>query len=226
MTETRPPRTLLGQCETLMLDMDGTLLDLAYDNYMWLTRVPQAYAERHELTENEARQALFALYERLKGTLDWYCLDHWSDRLGVDVLALHREHRARIDYLPGAERLLETVAAARVRVLLVTNSHRQTLSLKSEMTGLDGYFDEIYTSHELGYAKEERSFWEAIESAERFDPDKTVFVDDTASVLESARGYGLRRLLHVTRPDTGRPARRHPDFLGIESVAELVPERG
>ena len=94
-----------------------------------------------------------------------------------------------------------------------------------EVTGLDDYFDEVYTSHEVGYAKEDRSFWEAVSDAERFDPATTVFVDDTVSVLASARGFGMRRLVHVTRPDTGRPARGHPEFASIESVAELVAER-
>jgi len=30
------PQTALERCETLMLDMDGTILDLAFDNYIWL----------------------------------------------------------------------------------------------------------------------------------------------------------------------------------------------
>ena len=30
--------------ETVLLDLDGTLLDLAFDNYFWRERVPAAYA--------------------------------------------------------------------------------------------------------------------------------------------------------------------------------------
>ncbi len=213
----------LERCRTLMLDMDGTLLDLAYDNYLWLTLVPQAYAARHRLPGDEARQQLYSVYKELEGTLDWYCLDHWSERLSIDVMSLHREHREKIDYLPGAKRFLETVAASRIRVLLVTNSHQDTLSLKAEVTGLDVYFDRIYSSHGVGHAKEEQSFWQAIEDAETFDPETTLFVDDNVSVLRSAEIFGLQNLLQVTRPDTGRPEKRDPEYPGIESVAELVP---
>lgn len=213
---------MLESYQTLMLDMDGTLLDLAYDNFMWLTLVPSVYAKHHRLPDDEARRELFRVYKELEGTLDWYCLDHWSERLDIDVMSLHREHRQKIDYLPGAKRFLENVAASHVRVLLVTNSHQDTLSLKAEVTGLDVYFDQMYSSHSVGHAKEDRSFWEAIEEAESFNPESTLFVDDNVAVLHSAKAFGLRNLLQVTRPDTSRPTKRDPEFRGIDSVAQLV----
>lgn len=216
------PRQLLENCETLMLDMDGTLLDLRFDNYMWLTLVPKAYANRHGLSDSEARKELRFWYERLAGTLDWYCLDHWSDRLDLDVLALHREHRARIGFLPGAKDFLEMVAERDVRVILTTNSHEETLALKAEATGVTEYFDEVYTSHALGYAKEEHGYWESVEVAERLDRETTLFVDDNLAVLESAARYGFGNLLHVTRPDTSQPAREASAFPGIEAVSDLM----
>lgn len=216
------PQAMLENCQTLMLDMDGTLLDLAYDNYMWLTLVPEAYAQRHRLPDEEARQHLFDVFRELEGTLDWYCLDHWSERLKIDVLALHRQERARIDFLPGAKRFLETVASRHIRVLLVTNSHQDTLSLKAEVTGLEAYFDRIYTSHDVGYAKEDQSFWHAVSDAESFDPASTLFVDDNTSVLRSADSFGINDLLQVTRPDTSRPVRRDPEFRAVHSVSQLV----
>ena len=218
----RGPRQLLERCETLMLDMDGTLLDLRFDNLMWLTLVPAAYAARHGVSDAEARTELEFWYRHLAGTLDWYCLDHWSDRLDLDVLALHREHRAKIRFLPGAKRFLEVVAERDVRVILTTNSHEDTLSLKAEVTGVTEYFDEVYTSHALGFAKEERGYWEHVETAEGLDPDTTLFVDDNEAVLESASRFGFDNLLHVTRPDTSRPAREAENFSGIGAVADLI----
>ena len=217
----RPP---LSDCRTLMLDMDGTLLDLAYDNYMWLTHIPAAYAERHGLDPETARERLYAHYRRLSGDIDWYCLDHWSDRLDLDVLGLHRAERDRIGWLPGAREFLQALADAggsRPRVLLVTNSHRDTLALKSEVTGIDGYFDAMHTAHDFGYSKEQQPFWDALAQAESFDPATTLFIDDTESVLASAARYGIGSLLRITRPDTSRAARDPGPWTGISGVAEL-----
>lgn len=205
-----------------MLDMDGTLLDLAYDNYMWLEHIPAEYARRNSMGAVEAREMLSAKFRRLEGKLQWYCLDHWSEVLDLDVKALHRRENARIRFLPGARDFLQVAQKHEVRVLLVTNSHRDTLEIKTEVTGIADYFDAIYTSHELGHAKEDQPFWHALHEAEGFDREATLFIDDNPSVLESARNFGISMLLNVTRPDTMRPAREHRDFPAIESVASLL----
>ena len=213
---------LLDRCDTLMLDMDGTLLDLAYDNYMWLEHIPAEYARQNGMTENEARGKLYAIMKQLEGKLSWYCLEHWSDALGLDVVALHRAEIERIGFLPGAKDFLHTVSDHHVRLLMVTNSHQHTLDIKTEVTGIVEFFDAVYTSHALGHAKEDQPFWHALREAEGFDPRTTAFIDDNVSVLQSARDYGVGMLLQVTRPDTLRPSRNNEDFTGIEGVADLL----
>jgi len=205
-----------------MLDMDGTLLDLAFDNYMWLEHIPAEYARRNAIGEAEAREMLSAKFRSLEGKLQWYCLDHWSEVLDLDVKELHREENERIEYLPGARGFLESVLQHEVRLLLVTNSHLDTLAIKSEVTGITGYFDAIYTSHELGHAKEDQPFWHALHEAEGFDRETTLFIDDNTSVLESARSFGIGMLLNITRPDTRLPVREKRGFPTIESVASLI----
>ena len=213
---------LLDRCDTLMLDMDGTLLDLAYDNYMWMEHIPAAFAKKNAVSEDDARAHLYATFKRLEGKLNWYCLDHWSEVLDLDVVALHREENGRIGFLPGAKKFLETVADQKLRLLLVTNSHQHTLDIKAEVTDIVDYFDEVYTSHDLGHAKEDQPFWHALKGHEQFDPARTVFVDDNVAVLQSARDFGVDMLLHITRPDTRRPPREHDDFAGIQGVGELL----
>jgi putative hydrolase of the HAD superfamily len=205
-----------------MLDMDGTLLDLAYDNYMWIEHIPAEYARQNSIGEAEARDMLAAKFRSMEGKLQWYCLDHWSEVLDLDVKELHRGENDRIDYLPGARDFLETVFRHEVRVLLVTNSHLDTLAIKSEVTGITAYFDAVYTSHELGHAKEDQPFWHALHEAEGFDRESTLFIDDNPAVLESARSFGISRLLNITRPDTRHPPREKRDFPAIESVANLL----
>lgn len=216
------PKTALEHAETLMLDMDGTILDLAFDNYVWKELVVRRYADRNSLEYAVARDRLYAKYMAIQGDLEWYCLDHWSERLGFDVLALHREVHERIEYLPGAEAFLEAVCASDKRVLLVTNSHPDTLALKNEMLGFAGYFDGIHSTHDYGHAKEKQAFWHALREAESFDPATTVFVDDTVPVLRSARDYGIGAPIVVTHPDTSEPVRENGEFTGVEGVRDFL----
>jgi len=212
----------MKHCETLMLDMDGTILDLAFDTYVWKELVVGRYASHNGLEYKVARDRLYAKYLSIQGDLEWYCLDHWSERLGFDVLALHYEVHDRIEYLPGAETFLETARETDIKVLLVTNSHPDTLRLKEDTLGFGGYFDNIHSSHTYGHAKEDQEFWRLLQEAEGFDPETTVFVDDTVPVLRSAAQYGIRMPVVVTLPDTTEPVRENGEFVGVEGVRELL----
>jgi len=216
------PKTALQRSETLMLDMDGTLLDLAFDNYMWRELVPRRYAAVNDMSLEAAREHLFEQYRSVQGDLEWYCLDHWCERLQIDVMQLHHDVNHRIGYLPGALDFLRAVHEQDLRVLLVTNSHPDTLALKDAVTGLSDYFDGVISSHNYGHAKESQSFWHALKEDVDFDVETTLFVDDSQPVLQSAADYGVKMLVTVTRPDTGRPARDDSEFRGVEGVADML----
>lgn len=216
------PKTAIDRCETLMLDMDGTILDLAFDNYVWKQLIVGRYAKHNGLDYQVARRRLFAKYASIQGDLEWYCLDHWSERLGFDVLELHREVHKRIEYLPRARDFLELVHGSEIRVLLVTNSHPDTLQLKDDTLGFSGFFDGIHSSHSYGHAKETQAFWHALQDEEGFDPETTLFVDDTVPVLHSAIEYGIAMPVVVTHPDTSEPQRENGELPGVTGVREFL----
>ena len=87
--------------DTLLLDMDGTLLDLNFDTFFWLEVIPNAYADAQGRPLPEVLGGLRATFERHRGTLNWYAIDFWTRELGLDVMALQRSHAERITYLDG-----------------------------------------------------------------------------------------------------------------------------
>jgi GMP/IMP 5'-nucleotidase len=209
--------------DTVLLDMDGTLLDLHYDNFFWREHVPLRYAERHGLEQVAAREKLFDHYQRHAGTLNWYCVDFWSRELALDIVTLKEEVAHLIAVHPDVQEFLQAVRAAGKRVALVTNAHRKSLDLKMRRTGLVPYFDAVITAHALGLPKEEPKFWEALRAAEPFDPAHTLLVDDSLSVLESARAYGIANLLSIRQPDSRQPPREELAFAALHSFRELLP---
>src|SRR5512137_535065 len=88
--------------DTVCLDMDGTVLDLRFDNLFWLEALPQRWAQARGLSMPEAIAQLKPRFEAKRGTLEWYCIDHWSEELEFDIAALKHELREEIRYLPGA----------------------------------------------------------------------------------------------------------------------------
>ena len=209
---------------TVCLDMDGTVLDLSFDNLFWLDALPRRWGEKHGVPADQAIPQLHARFDAKRGTLDWYCIDHWSDELGLDVAALKLELRGHIRYLPGAEAFLDRLRATGRRVLLTTNAHPISLGIKNARVGLERHFDELVSSHEFGVPKESPEFWARLERGHGVQPAQTLFVDDSVPVLAAARVAGVRWVCQVLRPDSTRPA--HPPeagMPGVESIAELLP---
>ena len=64
--------------DTVLLDMDGTLLDLRFDNWFWQEHIPVLYAARHAMQIVAARTLLEGKFRAVSGTIDWYCIEHWS----------------------------------------------------------------------------------------------------------------------------------------------------
>lgn len=212
-----------NQIDTVFLDMDGTLLDLHFDNHFWLEYVPQRYAESRGIPVELARQSLLARYQSIEGTLQWYCVDHWSRELGLDIALLKQEVDHLIGVHPHVVEFLDGVRGLGKRVVLVTNAHQKSLALKLEKTRLGGRLDRVICAHDLGLPKEHAGFWGKLQQLEPFDRRQTLFVDDSRPVLEAARGYGIRWLIRVLRPDTRGPLREAEGFDAIHDFSEIMP---
>jgi putative hydrolase of the HAD superfamily len=212
-----------NQIDLLLLDMDGTLLDLHFDNHFWLQHVPERYAQVRGIALQDAKDELYARYKRIEGTLDWYCVDHWSRELELDIVLLKEEVDHLIAVHPHVIDFLQAVRAAGKRCVLVTNAHQKSLALKMRHTQLDGHLDNIISAHELGLPKEHAGFWERLQQREPFESSRTLFVDDSPSVLRSAQAYGIRWLLRILKPDTHGAPRAAEGFPAVEGFAQLLP---
>jgi putative hydrolase of the HAD superfamily len=208
--------------DTVLVDMDGTLLDLAFDNIFWLEIVPARYAKQNRLSEEDARQELTARYQALEGSLSWYCIDHWTQDLGLDIRGLKWEHRRHIRYLPRAPSFLASVRERGKRLLVVTNAHRAALAVKLRQTGLEAEVHGLVSSHDFSAPKESHLFWERLQRDENFDPERTVLIEDSLAVLSAARAFGVRFTIAIRCPDSRHPPRHIDAFPAVDGVHELA----
>jgi 5'-nucleotidase len=212
-----------SQVETVCLDMDGTVLDLHFDNVFWLELLPRTWGAARGLDLAQALHALRPRFDAKRGTLDWYCVDHWSEELGLDIPALKQSMRGEIRYLDGAAGFLDLLRSLGKRVLLTTNAHPLSLRVKNDQTGLARHFDWLVTSHEFGVPKEHPLFWTHLGREYGVNAATTLFVDDSAAVLAAARAAGVAWIYQVLQPDSTLPP--HPPVAGIAGLDRLADLR-
>lgn len=209
--------------DTVLLDMDGTLLDLRFDNHFWREHLPRRYAEHRGLDPVGAREEIYAHYRRVEGTLDWYCVDYWTRTLGLDIAALKGELAHLIAPHPHTAEFLAAARRARKRLVLVTNAHAKALALKLARTGLESHLDAVLCAHDFGLPKENVAFWERLRAREPFAPAAALLIDDSLPVLRAARAAGIGQLLAVSRPDSRHPPRASAEFPAVADLREVLP---
>lgn len=211
--------------DTVLLDMDGTLLDLHFDNYFWLHYVPKNYAKLKRIKTYEAWAILEPMMQAERGKLEWYSLDFWTEKLGIDIPTLKREIAHMVSIRPYVIEFLSFLRDSDKAVYLVTNAHSKSLAIKMEQTKLEPWFDKLIVSHDLNLPKEEPEFWGRLRQLHHFDPARTLLVDDTDSVLASAKQAGIGHLLTLLQPDSRKEIRQPGLYKAIHHFDEVIPSQ-
>ena len=208
--------------DTVLLDLDGTLLDKYFDDFFWETFVPEVFAEKNRIDVTAARETLLDTYKKVENTLEWTDLDYWSKELGLNIPLLKREIGHLVAVRPRVTEFLEYLKENEKKIYLVTNAHPKTLEVKFERVDIAKHFTAIFSSNEVGAAKEQPEFWHLLRESLPFTRKRTLFVDDTEKVLQSAQSYGLYHLFHIAKPSSKLPPTFSRNFPSIVSFEELM----
>lgn len=213
-----------SEIDTVLLDMDGTLLDLHFDNYFWQVHLPERWAQISGCDPAEAAAELLTEYQKLEGKLEWYCLDYWGKRLKLPITELKREIMHKIQMRADVPSFLTALKATGRHVALVTNAHPDSLSLKLERTDLAKYIEQLISTHEFGVTKENQQLWQQLQQRLGFDNQRTLFVDDSLTILKSAQQFGIKHLLGVANPDSQKPSNHYQGFPMVSDYRILLAD--
>ena len=213
------------EIDDVLLDMDGTLLDRHFDNFFFEEELPRRYAALHGVQFEESRDTLMAMYRSVEGELAWTDLHYWTKRVGIDVVALHRELDHMIGFLPGAEEFLRYLRRLGKRVTIVTNAHEAGVSVKTAKTGLDQHVDRIVNAFEVGFLKMRQEYWPHCQRLLEFDPTRSLFMDDDEGCLIAAQQFGVAHLIHSAKSSSQLPPAPLAQFVSVTSFSSLLNER-
>ncbi|WP_323740088.1 HAD-IA family hydrolase [Acinetobacter oleivorans] len=208
----------------IMFDMDGTLLDLAFDDFIWNECLPERHAKINQLPLSVSKEKLYQFYQSHRHTLVWYSSTYWAKTVGVDVLKLQQEFQSKIQARSGCIELLQQLKEQGYMCWLVTNADRASLRLKLNNIAIEHFFDVIISSEQVGYAKEDINFWQELQRLHPFNPDETIFIDDTAPVLKTAEKFGIQHLFTISQPSSLKDIKQHQDleFKALDRLTELL----
>ena len=212
-----------AEIDTVLLDMDGTLIDLRFDNHLWNVVVPDRYAARAGMDRARAADVLFRDMVASRPRLDYYDLDFWRCATRLDIDAIHAELAPLIRYRPGARGFVAAVRRAGRRAVLATNAHPRSVAVKDRATGLLSTVDACYSAFALGAPKEDGRYWERLATRLDYAPERALLIDDDLAVLAAAKDAGVGHLRCVAQPDSTAGRRTDLPFPALDDFAEIMP---
>jgi len=141
----------------ISFDLDGTLITLrGVEHKFWLNVVPNLYAEKEKISFKQAYDYCIGEYAKLgPDKAEWYDTDRWFNFFGFEQD--WRETLTKLCQgailLPNAKETLEKYSKTHSLVLF-TNTNREGLEIKLNLTGIKKYFDHtISVSSDFNMAK-------------------------------------------------------------------------
>jgi len=221
--------------DTVLLDMDGTLIDLRFDNHLWNSVVPTRYARLRGIDPALAVEQIYGDMPAYADsgdvgalgspTLDFYDIHYWARRTGLDMIAIHEECSHLVRYRRGAADFMAALRRCGRRSVLATNAHPDSVGVKDAAVGILGQVDMHVNAHTLGAPKEDDGFWNALARRlpQAYRPERTLLIDDNEAVLAAAQRAGVKHLLTVAQPDSSRPPRTETAYAALRAFADIMP---
>lgn len=222
------PRVDWTKVNHVLLDMDGTLLDLAFDNDFWGHQIHAHYAALNNVSYEEVVARFEPIFRSVEGSLKWYSTDHWSEQYGFDIIALSQQFKTQIRWLDHAKQFLIDLRDRSIRTTILTNAHPNIVELKHSVTGIRDFVDDVISSHQVGYAKEHPLFWEGAFamtglSGADIAEGRALFFDDSLPVLNAAITAGIHYSVMICAPDSTRPTKMPNTRYAVTSFADMLP---
>jgi HAD superfamily hydrolase (TIGR01549 family) len=138
-------------------DLDGTITDGSFADSVWLEGIPRYYAEKEEISVEEAKTEVKKQYDEMgKTKLEWYDPNFWIKKFDLDISPKEvlDSFKNKIRIFPEAPKILQDLKKKGLRLIVISNAHREFVDLQLTETRIAKYFDHVFSaSSDFGLIK-------------------------------------------------------------------------
>ena len=190
----------MNRAEIISFDMDGTLTEMSFVNSLWLRGVPELYAQKNKIPFEEAQKRVKHEYDKVgRDKLEWYDLSYWLKEFEIDAAPeqILESFANKIRVFEEVPKLLAKLKNKGYRLIIVTNARREFVNLEMEQTGIQSYFENIFSSpSDFKLTKNGTTIYEKVCTTCQVSPTNMIHVgDDPDFDFEVPKRIGIRAFL-------------------------------
>jgi HAD superfamily hydrolase (TIGR01549 family) len=148
--------------KVISFDLDGTLVDQEFSEWVWGVGIPQLFAEKRRIPFDEAKEIVEGEYRKVgDGSLEWYDIKYWFTCFQLDGnwKSLLNRFSQRIKIYPEVLKVLKDLSS-HYRLIIISNAAREFIDIEVEVAELRGYFARIFSAtSDFGQVKKTAEFY-------------------------------------------------------------------
>ncbi|MGB9629094.1 MAG: HAD family hydrolase [Thermodesulfobacteriota bacterium] len=165
----------------ISFDMDGTLIDPEFTDWVWSHGIPTLYAKKEGIGFLEAKSMVEEEYRKVgEGAIEWYDIKYWLNFFGLnpDWKALMEPYIDKIKVYSDVNHVLDRLKE-RNSLILTSNAGKEFIDIELRATGIGKYFDRIFSAtSDFGQVKKTIHFYQTVCEILKVSPGEIVHVGD------------------------------------------------
>lgn len=165
----------------ISFDMDGTLVDSEFTDWVWLHGIPKLYSEKARIPFEEAKHIVVEEYLKVgEAAIEWYDIKYWFKFLELNG-NWKNLLESYIDKIRVYEDVIEVIhhLNGRFMLILTSNAGREFIEVEMEATGLKKFFQHTFSATSDFYlVKKTANFYLKICEILNVEPNEIVHVGD------------------------------------------------
>jgi len=124
----------------ISFDVDGTLVDLEYNDLIWFKEIPELVARKKKISFEKSLKFVHEEYAKLgEHNLNWYDINYWISYFGIEISPdkIFEKYEPQVKIYPEVIPLLEELKKKYI-LIVITAMPREFLIPK--MKNLEKYF--------------------------------------------------------------------------------------
>ncbi len=162
----------------ISFDVDGTLVDLEYNDLIWFKEIPELVAKKKKISFEKSLKFVHEEYTKLgEHNLNWYDINYWISYFGLEISPnkIFEKYESQVQIYPEVIPLLEEI---RKNFILIVITAMPSEFLIPKMKKLGKYFKFSFSA--LSDFKELKNFeiYSKISKALKVHPEQILHIGD------------------------------------------------
>ena len=207
--------------KVISFDLDDTLSDSNFDELLWRTEIPKAYAKEKGVCFEKAYETVTTEYKNLWGKAEgnWRDASFWLSHFGLkttweDLLkTLHHKIKHFDDVIAVLTELSKNCI-----LVIISNAERKFITAKLELNHINKFFEKTYSAaSDFNLKKKEKEVFEKVMKDFNISPEEMIHIGDEKRYdVEIPRSLGINAFL-LRRDKT-----ENADFHTLQEFKERV----